>query len=389
MESTTRDEEVAQLHNYQEKDLSQLQKQLESLDAQIAASEENVAHMTNLLSAARGVVGMRGGTVNYAQGEARKAGARSRPKQRVWTQKDGNITLHDKEFREEPWSETQPCGMIYTAFQKRFEAPRQSFTGNAGRATILITERDDKWESLFKELEPGSRLWILYWLDRNSDHWRHFVRPPRAKGGWRVGLFATRSPNRPSPIGLSLSVVEDIDHHGRKILVSGVDILDETPLLALKHYDMQTESHPDAKSGWLDEEDKLQPLYYDDLHCEQNEEQWTVSINEEALEQLQFIDERSSVNIVNLVQESLKRVHLRNNELKVSPESELDVQQILAVGAFRVAYKTVTACNDVVVTSVESGMRREVCLEESACDPEARLHLEFQEMYQSESSKTP
>ena len=369
-----------QLCDFQVEELVQLRKQLSDLDAQISDAEKDVANQTNMLSAARGVVGMRGGKVDYSAGDARRVASRSRPKQRVWTQKDCGIVRHDTQSPPASTLSVLPCGMIYTDFQKRFEAPRQSFTGITGQAVIQLARSSeeidgvgDHWRSFLEVVTTGARMWVIYWFDRNSSQWRHFVRPPRAKGGWRVGLFATRSPNRPSPIGLSLCHVIGIDVENLRITVSGVDILDETPLVALRMYDPNTESHANVRSGWLDDAEKLQPLYYDPLNENGVSLTSEVIFEEEASFRIDFIDERSVVDIRHMILESLKRVD--------SKSVDCNTLNVLPVGAFRVLYGTVDGTDRIVVRNVISGMQRDVCISEASSDPEARLHLDFQDRY--------
>lgn len=374
-QNCSRAEKIAQLRSFQERDLSSLRSRLAELDADIVAAEAAVLHASNVASAARGLVGQRGGIVP----EPARTSSRARPKQRLWARKDGSCTRHEEEtVPPEPGVRVSTCGVVYSPFRKRFEAPRQSFTGCAGRATVLLT-----WgKELLEGLRKGERLWILYWLDRNDGLWRHFVRPPRAKGGWRVGVFATRSPNRPSPIGLSLSVVEEVDVEQGRVEVSGVDVLDETPLLGLKRYESDSEAWPDAKAGWIDQVDRLQPLYYDEVDEYADVREFEVVVEEQAEERLRFIDERSAIDVGEMVRESLKRVIVEELADGSDGGGKGDaVKGSLPVGAFRVLYDVRHAEDSVVVKDVVSGMRRTVCEQEAGTDPEALLHLEFQDLF--------
>lgn len=382
----SRQGQVQSLQNFQRSDLKQLYSQLADLDVQITDVESRVAHETNLLSAARGLVAMRGGPVDTTAADMRRTSARARPKQRLWTNKDGQIVHHGQHDSSRlPEYTMSACAVAYTDFQKRFEAPRQSFTGCAGRAVILFTEdENDQVSCLLHRVEKGSRLWIVYWLDRNSGQWRHFVRPPRAKGGWRVGLFATRSPNRPSPVGLSLSVVEEIDVDSRTMVVSGVDILDETPVIGLKLYDSNSEAFVDVKSGWLDDEKRLHPLYYDPL-SDTSLADFEIEFEEKAKARLDFIDDGSVINIHAMVREYLKRLEIDfivdNANSNGNGAQDEEVFNSFAVGAFRVSYSVDVEKRVISVRDVTSGMRAKVCQVEAETDPEAKLHLDFQKQF--------
>ncbi len=108
-------------------------------------------------------------------------------------------------------------------------------------------------EQALEGLEEFSHLWVLYWFHQNSNARYHAkVHPPRLEGA-SIGVFATRSPHRPNPIGLSLVKIEKID--GAQIFVSGVDFIDGTPILDLKPYLPEIEKR-DARAGWAD---RVQP----------------------------------------------------------------------------------------------------------------------------------
>lgn len=373
--------QIDQLVRFQGEQLANLRSQLSDLDAQIAAAEAAVLRATNVASAARGLVGQRGGRPPRDAATP----SRARPKQRLWALADGTLVQHAAPETPVPGVTVAACGVVYSAFHKRFEAPRQSFTGCAGRATILLV--GDAARAALGDVRCGDRLWVVCWLDRNGGEWRHFVRPPRAKGGWRVGVFATRSPNRPSPLGLSLCVVEELDREKGRVEVRGVDILDETPLIGLKAYEASREAHPGVKVGWVDEVDKLQPLYYDDATNYSEVKEAQVLLDEAAETRLAFIDDRSTIDVREMVTESLKRKSFEE-ELEDS-SGELCGEVIpgaLPVGAFRVLYEVYPRQSKIVVRSVVSGMRREVCMQEANVDPEAQLHLDFQGMFPHNAS---
>lgn len=111
-------------------------------------------------------------------------------------------------------------------------------------------------ESALADLAGFERLWVISWLHRGGS-WAPQVTPPR---GPRVarGLFATRSPDRPNPIGLSVVRLLRID--GRNLHVNGIDLLDGTPILDIKPYVPYADAFPDSKAGWVDsvERDALQ-----------------------------------------------------------------------------------------------------------------------------------
>jgi len=108
----------------------------------------------------------------------------------------------------------------------------------------------------WKTSPAGNGVWVIFWFHRNSG-WRPKVLPPRSASG-RKGVFATRAPHRPNPLGLSTLKLLRIS--GLNLHVQGVDLLDGTPVLDIKPYVPYTDAFPDAGSGWLETaQDPVQP----------------------------------------------------------------------------------------------------------------------------------
>ncbi|MBQ8879976.1 MAG: tRNA (N6-threonylcarbamoyladenosine(37)-N6)-methyltransferase TrmO [Clostridia bacterium] len=144
---------------------------------------------------------------------------------------------------------------IYTDFKEKFGIPRQSgiAENTVGRVVFLPEYRVPE---ALRGIEGYSHLWLIWeFSEAKRDTWSPTVRPPRLGGNKRVGVFATRSPYRPNPIGLSsvkLLRIEHTDGDGDVLIVSGADILDGTPIYDIKPYLAYTDSHPDAVGGFAD-----------------------------------------------------------------------------------------------------------------------------------------
>ena len=154
----------------------------------------------------------------------------------------------------------EPVAHIRTDFTEKFGLPRQSGRVDELCGTIIFEPKYRNPDAL-REIEGFSHLWLIFDFSmshrENSDTWQPTVRPPRLGGNRKVGVFASRSPFRPNPIGLScvkLVGVEKTDTHGTVLKVSGVDLLDGTPILDIKPYLPFADSHPDAVGGYADEE---------------------------------------------------------------------------------------------------------------------------------------
>jgi len=147
----------------------------------------------------------------------------------------------------------KPIAHIHCGYKEKFGIPRQSGLVESVEAQIIFLP-EYRNPDAFRGLEGYSHLWLLWQFSKAvRDGWTPTVRPPRLGGNTRMGVFATRSPFRPNPIGLSSVKIISIDletSRGPIITVSGADLLDGTPIYDIKPYLAYTDSHPDAKSGF-------------------------------------------------------------------------------------------------------------------------------------------
>ena len=142
---------------------------------------------------------------------------------------------------------------IHTDFPTKFGIPRQSGIIESLQGRIVFEPEYRNAESV-RGLEEFSHIWILWeFSEAVRDKWSPTVRPPRLGGNVRKGVFATRSPFRPNPIGLSSVKLESVEIDpklGPVLHVSGADLMDGTPIYDIKPYIAYTDSHPDAVSGF-------------------------------------------------------------------------------------------------------------------------------------------
>lgn len=140
-----------------------------------------------------------------------------------------------------------------SSFPAKFGIPRQSGLVESLKSTIVF-EPEYRNPDALRGLEGFSHLWLLWSFSKavRSD-WSPTVRPPRLGGNTRMGVFATRSPFRPNPIGLSSVKLDGIEQHpdlGPILHVSGADLLDGTPIFDIKPYLPYTDAHPEALGGF-------------------------------------------------------------------------------------------------------------------------------------------
>lgn len=142
---------------------------------------------------------------------------------------------------------------IHTDFPHKFGVPRQSGLVDTLKGRVVFTPAYRDPDAL-RGLDAFSHLWLLWQFSETvRQGWSPTVRPPRLGGNRRMGVFATRSPFRPNPIGLScvrLERVESRSAQGPVLHVCGVDMVDGTPLYDIKPYLPYTDSHPDAADGF-------------------------------------------------------------------------------------------------------------------------------------------
>ena len=149
----------------------------------------------------------------------------------------------------------QPIGVIRSCFKEKFGIPRQSGLVTAAQATLELYAPYDCPEAL-AELEGFSHIWVIFVFHQAiQEQWKATVRPPRLGGNQRIGVFASRAPFRPNPIGLSAVLLEGIDCEGGhcRLRLGGADLLDGTPVLDIKPYVPYADALPEARGGFASE----------------------------------------------------------------------------------------------------------------------------------------
>jgi tRNA-Thr(GGU) m(6)t(6)A37 methyltransferase TsaA len=181
----------------------------------------------------------------------------------------------------------QPIGVVRSPFKERVDAPRQPSAARGVAGSIELFSGHN-FEQALEDIQSFNFIWVVFWFHLNTT-WKPKVSPPRS--GLRRGVFATRSPYRPNPIGLS--VVELLKVDGLTLSVQSLDILDGTPVLDLKPYIPYVDSLPEASSGWLEAPSDPQP-------------EFAVEFSTLASEQLSFLRSRFALEIAERFVAALK-----------------------------------------------------------------------------------
>lgn len=165
-----------------------------------------------------------------------------------------------------------PIGVVHSCFTDKFGVPRQPQLVPAATGTIELLAPYNREEAV-RELEGFSHIWVVFVFHAaKREAWKPTVRPPRLGGNRRVGVFASRSPERPNPIGLSLLTLDGVQtDEGRVILrVSNLDLIDGTPVLDIKPYIPYADNVPDARAGFAPQApDKRLPVNFSETARQQ------------------------------------------------------------------------------------------------------------------------
>lgn len=150
-----------------------------------------------------------------------------------------------------------PIATIHTEFPEKFGIPRQSGLAANLQARIVFEPMYRNADAL-RGLEGFSHIWLIWEFSANrpsAGQWQPTVRPPRLGGNGHMGVFATRSPFRPNPLGLSCVEIERIELEGKDgpaIYVRGADLMDGTPIYDIKPYVRYADCRPEAVCGYVD-----------------------------------------------------------------------------------------------------------------------------------------
>ena len=172
--------------------------------------------------------------------------------------------------------EMKIIGRVMTGFAEKFGVPRQSGIVNT-RAKIIF-EPEYRNPDAFRGIEGYSHLWVVWMFSEAvREKWSPTVRPPRLGGNKRVGVFATRSPFRPNPIGLSSVKLERLElsrEYGPVLHISGADMMNGTPVFDIKPYLAYTDNHPEALGGFTDSvaRETLSVVFPEELRAKLSEE---------------------------------------------------------------------------------------------------------------------
>ena len=227
----------------------------------------------------------------------------------------------------------------------KYDAPRQGrlFAGHPGR---IVLNSGMNFETALRDLDGFERIWVIF-LFHENDGWRPTTRPPvPPKGKDRVGTFASRSPYRPNPIGLSCVRLLKIE--GLTLYVDEADLLNETPVLDIKPYIPMADAFPDAKAGWVEEQ-------VGDL--------WNIEMSDEFAAQNRWIADHSAFDLLSFAQVQLSRGNF-SKDVFDSSRRRLTIDEnthtgVLAYRTFRIHFSYDESTRSVLLQCIASGYTAE------------------------------
>lgn len=225
----------------------------------------------------------------------------------------------------------EPIGFYSSEAKAPYEAARQPLERITTRGEIRLNP-GHHYEQALEGLEGIERLWLVYIFHHNTTHWKPKVLPPRGSDK-KIGVFATRAPYRPNPIGISCVKLIQVD--GLKLLVEGADLLDGTPILDIKPYLPYADSFPESKTGWLGT-----PQIY------------PVGFSELAQTKLAFLKNQGLSQIEDFVLNQLEYDPTNSDKKRVKPEGE---HFVLAYKTWRLRFEVQENPSHIQVLDVFSG----------------------------------
>jgi tRNA (adenine37-N6)-methyltransferase len=253
--------------------------------------------------------------------------------------------------------ELQPIGVIRSKYQNKFDAPSQPEHSEEGGGMIEL-HQDHRFQIALSDLEGFSHIWLL-WLFHKNTGWRPKVRPPRGPARKR-GLFATRSPHRPNPLGITAVSLRSVK--GLFLEIGPHDLLDGTPILDIKPYIPSIDSFSNAEIGWLREVEDFS----------QQAPRFAVEYSRVSMDQLEWLKRRG----VDFMPRALKILtldpmpHKTRRIVSYSPGVFR-----MACGGWRLFYSVENS--RIVINRIESGYQQETLLEFGTRVPNAETLLEF------------
>ena len=234
--------------------------------------------------------------------------------------------------------ELTTIGTFHCNEKYRYETARQGIYANKNKGIITLN-RHQNFELALRDLSGFDRIWVIYQLHLNST-WKPIVNPPVVGNQKKISLFATRSPHRPNPIGMSCIELEKVE--GLNLFVKNFDLLDGTPILDIKPYIITSDSFPDSKQGWL-------PLE------KREKDQYLCSFSDKAVKQMDWIYNSLDLNLIEFSKLQLSYQPLNKKRKRVKKIDSKQNEYILACRTWRIHFNIDEANKKLAILEIKSG----------------------------------
>ena len=229
----------------------------------------------------------------------------------------------------------EPIGYVHCAKQLKFEAPHQPPSGSLEVNTVVLLP-GQQFETALEDLVGFDRIWLVWWFDKNKT-WRPRAMPPRGPAK-RRGVFATRSPHRPNPIGLTCVPLHSVD--GLTLTVGALDLMDGTPILDIKPYISTVDAFPDSSLGWVGDVEELIA----------SSPRFNIQLSELAAKQLNWLREKWNIEFAETAFAKLSIDPMPHRTRRIL---QIEDRYRIACGPWRMFYRV--AGQTVVIDEIQKG----------------------------------
>jgi len=226
-----------------------------------------------------------------------------------------------------------PIGVLRCDVKYRYETPRQGSLALTSTGIIQLLPQQN-FEQALKDLDQFERIWLLFVFHHNTN-WKPLVNVPRHRSD-KVGLFATRAPYRPNPIGITAAKLDQVK--GLSVYVSEIDLLDGTPILDIKPYLPYADSFPDSKTGWA--RDACANLY-------------AIALTQEAQQQTDWLKRMYGINLEGFLHVQLQ--HAPDNSARKRITQQDATHFTLSYRTWRIHYQVDFDSRTVTIIGIASG----------------------------------
>lgn len=257
----------------------------------------------------------------------------------------------------------EPIGTFSSGASYKYEVPRQGvfFGGHPGKIELFPHKG---FEEALRDLQGFERIWVIFLFHQNSG-WRPTTRPPIPPADReRVGTFASRSPYRPNPIGLSCVKLLSIEK--LTLQIDEADLLNGTPILDIKPYVPKADAFPNALAGWVDS---------------QAEDSWQLIADEEFSEQNEWLLKTCGYDLKAFAECQLSNNPLDSSRKRVSMESD-GKTGILAFRTFRILFSMDETSRKIRLSKIQTGYSPKELSESEDRYGDKALHCEFTQLFE-------